>query len=60
MKPDTPSLLPVITSAEAEPVRATAVNPVGNYAYAFHFSDGHTGGIFELSLLRELGEGAAE
>lgn len=58
-QPTTPpkpaSLLPVITQAEAQPLKATAVRPVGNYAYAIHFSDGHSTGIYSLKYLRELG-----
>ena len=30
--------------------------PVGNYAYAIRFSDGHDTGIYTLELLHELGE----
>ena len=32
--------------------------PVGSYAYAIHFSDGHKTGIFPLELLHRLGERA--
>jgi DUF971 family protein len=32
------------------------MSPVGNYAYAVHFSDGHQTGIFPLELLVRLGE----
>lgn len=32
------------------------MTPVGNYAYALHFSDGHATGIFPLDLLYRLGE----
>ncbi len=37
-------------------VRPTAMEPVGNYAYAISFSDGHGGGIYSLTLLRQLCE----
>ncbi|HAT59776.1 MAG TPA: hypothetical protein DCS60_03260 [Opitutae bacterium] len=30
--------------------------PVGNYAIRFHFSDGHSTGIYSYDLLRKLGE----
>lgn len=29
--------------------------PVGNYAFRFHFSDGHNTGIYSYDLLRKLG-----
>lgn len=54
--PEPPSLLPVIKPEEARPLRAVAMQPVGNYAYAIHFSDGHNTGIYTLEFLRELGE----
>jgi DUF971 family protein len=49
-------LLPVITEAEARPLRITAMSPVGNYAYSIDFSDGHNTGIYTLELLREIGQ----
>jgi len=49
-------LLQVITPAETAPLSISAMPPVGNYAYAIHFSDGHDTGIFTLERLRELGE----
>ena len=48
-------LLPVITTAEAQPLRITKMEPMGRYAYAIHFSDGHDSGLFTLESLRELG-----
>lgn len=48
-------LLPVLTPAEARPLKLAAVQPVGNYAYAIHFSDGHNSGIYTLEYLRHLG-----
>ena len=39
-----------------EDVTITKVEPVGNYAYAIHFSDGHNSGIYTLDLLRRLGD----
>ena len=50
------TLLPILTDAEAQPLRILGMEPVGNYAYSIHFSDGHDTGIFSLDLLRELGE----
>ncbi|HVE84621.1 MAG TPA: DUF971 domain-containing protein [Myxococcales bacterium] len=38
-----------------EDTRILDVRPVGNYALAFQFSDAHQTGIFNWSLLRELG-----
>jgi DUF971 family protein len=32
------------------------MEPVGNYAYSIHFSDGHDTGIFTFEFLRQLGE----
>jgi DUF971 family protein len=46
----------ILKPEEAAPVRATAMSPIGNYAYQIDFSDGHKTGIFSLELLRELGE----
>ena len=54
--PDPPvTSLPVITTAEAQPLRITEMRPMGRYAYAIHFSDGHDSGLFTLESLRELG-----
>jgi len=54
--PPPPTLLPIITEAEARPLRIAAMKPVGNYAYSIDFSDGHDTGIYTLESLRELGE----
>ena len=51
-----PTLLPVITAAEAQPLAINGMKPVGNYAYSIAFSDGHDTGIYSFELLRELGE----
>ncbi|HVX62064.1 MAG TPA: gamma-butyrobetaine hydroxylase-like domain-containing protein [Pirellulales bacterium] len=32
------------------------MKPVGNYAYAIEFSDGHDTGIYTCEFLRELGQ----
>jgi DUF971 family protein len=52
----TPTLLPVISAADIEPLRIEGMKPVGNYAYTIAFSDGHDTGIFSLDLLQQLGE----
>lgn len=49
-------LLPVLSAAEARPLKIQGMRPVGNYAYSIDFSDGHDTGIFTLEFLRELGE----
>jgi len=46
----------ILKPEELAPVRATAMVPIGNYAYQIDFSDGHNSGIFSLELLREIGE----
>ncbi len=51
-----PMMLPVLSAAEAQPLKLLGMTPVGNYAYAVAFSDGHDTGIFTFELLRELGE----
>lgn len=48
--------LPVLSAAEAQPLRVLGMKPVGNYAYAIDFSDGHTSGIYAVEYLRQLGE----
>ena len=56
-KPAEPSGgLPVLSMAEARPLTVQGMRPVGNYAYAVAFSDGHDTGIFTLELLRSLGK----
>ncbi len=50
-----PNLLPVLTAAEAQPLKIVRMRPVGNYAYNIDFSDGHGSGLFTIELLRELG-----
>lgn len=54
--PPSPLQLPIISAAEAQPLRITAMKPVGNYAYSIEFSDGHNTGIYTLESLRELGQ----
>ena len=53
---DEPGQLPIIDPSEAGPLRIVQMDPVGNYAYSIHFSDGHQSGIYPLELLRELGD----
>jgi DUF971 family protein len=53
--PPPANVLQVITTAEAQPTRITNMEPMGRYAYAIHFSDGHDTGLFTLDALRELG-----
>ena len=53
---ETGDLLPVLSSAELQPLRILGMQPVGNYAYTIKFSDGHDTGIFQLSLLGQLGQ----
>lgn len=48
-------LLPVLSLAEAQPLRLLGMDPVGGYAYSLRFSDGHDTGIYTLEHLRELG-----
>jgi DUF971 family protein len=52
--------LNVISMAEARPLRVQGMRPVGNYAYAIAFSDGHDTGIYTLEFLRELGAEVSE
>jgi DUF971 family protein len=54
--PPPPTQLPVLSVAEAQPLRIAAMDPVGRYAYGIHFSDGHNTGIYTIESLRELGE----
>ncbi len=51
-----PTILPVLSAAEAEPLRIEGMKPVGSYAYTIAFSDGHDTGIFSFDLLQQLGE----
>jgi DUF971 family protein len=57
--PAPPSLLPVLSAAEARPLSIASMSPVGNYAYSIEFSDGHNTGIYTLELLRGLGKETA-
>jgi len=53
--PPPPTSLTVLSPAEAAPLRVAGMKPVGRYAYAIHFSDGHDTGIYTLETLHELG-----
>jgi DUF971 family protein len=50
------NMLTVLSPAETQPLRVTGMRPVGNYAYAIAFSDGHDTGIYTFERLLELGE----
>jgi DUF971 family protein len=52
-------LLAVLSKAEAQPLAPVSMRPIGNYAYAIAFNDGHSSGIYSLELLRELGDKSA-
>jgi len=55
-QPADPLALPTLKIVQTEPLSIAAMEPMGNYAYAIRFSDGHDTGIFSFELLRELGE----
>ncbi|MGB7346037.1 MAG: DUF971 domain-containing protein [Pirellulaceae bacterium] len=48
-----PMLLPILSAAEARPLRIESMRPVGSYAYNIAFSDGHSSGIFPFVLLHD-------
>ena len=50
-----PHPLRVLSAAEVAPLTVAGMKPVGQYAYAIEFSDGHSTGIYTLEYLRELG-----
>ena len=50
-EPATAPTLPVLSAAEARPIRIESMNPVGSYAYSIAFSDGHSSGLFPMQLL---------
>jgi DUF971 family protein len=54
-EPPPASQLTVLSPAELAPLRVTKMEPVGRYAYAIHFSDGHNTGLYTLDYLREIG-----
>jgi DUF971 family protein len=54
VQPVQPALLPVLAPEEVAPLAIAGMRPVGQYAYAIEFSDGHSSGIYTLDYLREL------
>ena len=52
-KPAKPTMLPVLSAAEARPLRIESMNPVGSYAYSIAFSDGHSSGIYPFVMLHD-------
>lgn len=50
-----PGSLPILSAAEAQPLRVAQMRPMGNYAYSIHFNDGHNTGIYTVEYLRQLG-----
>jgi DUF971 family protein len=50
--------LGILPVEETRPRTITAVEPVGNYAYAIRFSYGSSNGIYRFDLLRQLGRPA--
>ena len=54
-KPPEPSPLPILSERETTPLKIESMDPVGNYAYSIGFSDGHDTGIYQITLLLELG-----
>jgi DUF971 family protein len=55
-QPKDPLALPTLKQVQTQPLTIAAMEPVGNYAYAIRFSDGHDTGIFAFDLLRQLGQ----
>jgi DUF971 family protein len=49
----------VLKNVQSQPLTIAAMEPMGNYAYAIQFSDGHDTGIFAFDLLRQLGQEVA-
>ena len=48
-------LLPIATP-QAAPLAIARMEPVGNYAYSIHYSQGCSKGIYTFELLRALGD----
>lgn len=55
-KAESPLSLPVLSHAETLTLVVLKMQPVGNYAYNIHFSDGHDSGIYTFELLSQLGK----
>ena len=49
-------MFPVLSAGGQEKLQIVRMTPMGNYAYAIEFSDGHNTGIYSLTLLVSLGE----
>jgi DUF971 family protein len=60
MNPAPANRLMVLAPQEAQPVKIASMSPLGNYAYAITFNDGHDTGIYTLEFLRELGTEVAK
>ena len=52
--PTPPPMLQVLTPQEARPLKVVGMRPMGNYAYAIEFSDGHSSGIYSFEHLRKI------
>ncbi len=48
--------LPILSAAEARPLRVEGMKPVGTYAYQISFSDGHSSGSYPFRMLHDLAE----
>jgi DUF971 family protein len=55
-QPKDPLALPMLSAVQTQPLTIARMEPVGNYAYAIAFGDGHDTGIFAFDLLRHLGQ----
>ena len=53
--PPEPSPLTILSERETTPLKIESMDTVGNYAYSIGFSDGHDTGIYQITLLLELG-----
>lgn len=49
-------MFPILPAREQDTLQIARMTPMGNYAYAIEFSDGHNTGIYSFTLLRTLGE----
>jgi DUF971 family protein len=50
-----PVELPILAPNEIGALQVKQMQPMGNYAYAIEFSDGHNSGIYTIELLLNLG-----
>ena len=57
-KPPDPFRVLTPQEASAGPPQPVAMKPIGHYAYQITWNDGHSTGIYPVSLLRELGSAA--